>query len=559
MPLDIAINVNDRRIRYAPGAGTLTMDFDFPIFEKSHLRVTRVRGAVVSTLALDVDYTIPDADVDTEDGGTITLIPSASLAGDVYILDGNIPNERLSDYQQLGVIPARQLNDDLDLIWMRAQEMTTRLDRSIAFKNTFNGTPGEIDDVAIAAGAMIRRNAANTGWEFFTSFGSVGAVTLPLSIANGGTGQDTAPLAWDAIKQMADQATVNAGSDDSKAFSPLKLWTAPMRGGWKNIFGANGGAEVWQRGTSIAVAASSVVYTLDRVYLVTNANQASTVSQQPGLVDGSRFSARVQRNAGQTGIGEMVQGFPLDTDEVVSLRGRKISMRLALRAGANWSPASGALTISLHVGPGVASKRPIGGYASETQIFTTTVNLTPGGAVVVATVVSAGTVPNNATQADLVFRWTPVGTAGAADYFEWDDLDGRRDEPVIDQFERRPFEDELRACMRHFYKTFEYDVAPAQNTGLLNGALIYSVNRAGVASNTMYLKHPVPMRVAPTMTTYNPQAANANWRNTSLPADSGGNATFYQTRDACGISNPQVAGDALGNTIRMHAAWDAGI
>src|SRR6266705_4303419 len=67
----------------------------------------------------------------------------------------------------------------------------------------------------------------------------------------------------------------------------------------RNIIGRNGGMEVWQRGTSISVLASTTVYTLDGWYCWTNANQACTVSRVTGLTSNSRFAAKFQRNSGQ--------------------------------------------------------------------------------------------------------------------------------------------------------------------------------------------------------------------------------------------------------------------
>ncbi|MGB8276300.1 MAG: hypothetical protein WCF16_13635, partial [Alphaproteobacteria bacterium] len=68
---------------------------------------------------------------------------------------------------------------------------------------------------------------------------------------------------------------------------------------------------------------------------------------------------------------------------------------------------------------------------------------------------------------------------------------------------------------------------------------------------------PVTMLKTPTVTTYNPSATNANWRNTTGAAEVG--AT---TADGCtaSVMLTTSAGAGAGNNIlRIHAAADAEI
>jgi len=138
----------------------------------------------------------------------------------------------------------------------------------------------------------------------------------------------------------------------------------------RNIVGRNGGLEVWQRlvgaGTTIALGASTTAYTADGWYLLTNANQASTVTKVAGLVSQSRAAAKVQRNSAQTGVGVMSFAFPLDSDELFKMRGQQVIISFTAQPGANWSPANGTLTYQLEFGtganpartPGVAGSMP---------------------------------------------------------------------------------------------------------------------------------------------------------------------------------------------------------
>src|SRR5207302_1314184 len=133
-----------------------------------------------------------------------------------------------------------------------------------------------------------------------------------------------------------------------------------------NMCGRNGGLEVWQRGTSVSVAASTTAYTADGWYLKTGANQACTVSRQTGLTGNSIYCARVQRNSGQTGTGVLTFGFPLDTDECIKAVSQKLVLQFTVAFGANWSPSSGTLTYNVYFGTATPTKQT-NGYSGQTN------------------------------------------------------------------------------------------------------------------------------------------------------------------------------------------------
>lgn len=68
----------------------------------------------------------------------------------------------------------------------------------------------------------------------------------------------------------------------------------------------------------------------------------------------------------------------------------------------------------------------------------------------------------------------------------------------------------LASCVRYYWKSFPEATTPAQNTGSSTGAL----NAAGEVANGLMaasVLFAVPMIKVPTVTTFNPSAANANW------------------------------------------------
>lgn len=378
--------------------------------------------------------------------------------------------------------------------------------------------------------------------------------TLPQAL--GGTGGTDATKAITAAR-LADRLPVSSTALQrlqQSATAGLLEYTGSD--GFKNLVGRNGGLEVWQRGAggsaSIAVSASATAYTADGWALATGANEASTVSQQAGLVSGSRFCARVQRNNAQTGTTAMTFEFPLDTDEIVFMQGKVVSLSLVLRSGANWSPTSGNLTIALYTGTGSAAKRAAGAYTGEatpisvTQaISTTATRYGPGNASFTSAALGA-----SITQASIVITWTPTGTAGAADYFEIDDVQ-LEISPVATAFERRPFEAELRACQTHYEKSYDYATAPATST--TNGSGAFTSYSTG-SFEWITQRYMVRKRAVPTVTVYSTTGASGNVRNITGAADvaasvvSGGETGF-------GIS----ANLTTANNNRWHFVADAGI
>jgi hypothetical protein len=113
-------------------------------------------------------------------------------------------------------------------------------------------------------------------------------------------------------------------------------------------------------------------------------------------------------------------------------------------------------------------------------------------------------------------------------------------------------------CLAYYLKTFGQTIAPAQAAGNA-GALSYLVQIASTTVGNLFdWRFPRPMIQTPTMTTYNPGAANTKWRNATAAGDSGTPTVGQLLSDAqCDFYNPQVAGDATGQIVAIHATANA--
>jgi hypothetical protein len=177
----------------------------------------------------------------------------------------------------------------------------------------------------------------------------------------------------------------------------------------------NAGFELAQAGTSFAIAATTDTWTIDR-YKTRRASTGMTVSRQTGF-NGHRFCARVQRNNATTGTSGcgIIQQIPSTT--VSKLAGRKVIFSTDFRTGANFSAASALLTIYIGTATDEAFDMaslafPTGG-ANSGFILTAVPNTT--GSRLSS---SAYTIPSTALSLAWRISFTPVGTAGAADYFD---------------------------------------------------------------------------------------------------------------------------------------------
>jgi hypothetical protein len=117
---------------------------------------------------------------------------------------------------------------------------------------------------------------------------------------------------------------------------------------------------------------------------------------------------------------------------------------------------------------------------------------------------------------------------------------------------------ELNRCYRFYQKTFPLNTAPAQSGGV-SGALRGGVVIAGAVatSSIMQWRFPVPFRATPTLTFFNPSAANAFVRNVPAATDASVTAAANTTQECTDINCTGAAGWTVGQEIKVHATADA--
>jgi hypothetical protein len=249
----------------------------------------------------------------------------------------------------------------------------------------------------------------------------------------------------------------------------------------------NGGLDIWQRGTSISLAATAPAYTADRWYASNSANQALTVSRQATgdttNLPNIQYALRFQRNSGQTGTSDLYLFNNFESVNSIPYAGKQVTLSFYARKGANYTAASNILNVFINTGKGT-DQAPFS-YTTPVSVASTNATLTTTWQRFTAT----GTIASDVTQLEVAVKYTPVGTASTNDYYE---ITGVQIElgATATSFSRAQgtIQGELAACQRYYWR-----VTPVQNETIYGTAIATSSSGAQVAVN-----NPVPMRVQPT-------------------------------------------------------------
>lgn len=273
-------------------------------------------------------------------------------------------------------------------------------------------------------------------------------------------------------------------------------------GGWRNgLVGGDFGTNLWQRGTTSASITTALAYTADRWWGLSGTGTAFTVIKETAAADitaGYAASARVQRTASQTGVLPVCVGQVLMSANSTKYQGKTVEFSFHALAGANFSPAPDQVTATIAYGTGSdesAANFSTGSWTGYTiaKASIITLSSTWGRYSAVAAI------PATATQVGVKLCYTPVGTAGANDWFEFTgaQLDVNPGAVAFDgsdlnaassiaSFERRPATVEAGMQYAYFWRLNE----PASGA-----AIAGSCQAVGATSNICNVFTPVPMRL----------------------------------------------------------------
>lgn len=261
----------------------------------------------------------------------------------------------------------------------------------------------------------------------------------------------------------------------------------------------NGALTIWQRGTSAAINSN---YLADRMFTFRQTGSAgSTVSQQPitsWTINNTppKYCLRLQRDSGNsvTTAIECIQAF--ETINSLSLAGKRVTFSFYARAGANFSGTH----VRFYVGTGTGiDQGVVAAWNGGATPLNTTDTITTSWKRFSVT----GLIPTGTTQIRWDINYTPIGTAGAADYIEIAQI--MLNEGVV----AAPFQAaganlaaEIIMCQRYYSKSFYIDQTPTANSANWLYRLVGVQNVASGQLMEATQMFAVEMRANPVVTLY---------------------------------------------------------
>ena len=255
----------------------------------------------------------------------------------------------------------------------------------------------------------------------------------------------------------------------------------------------NSAMQIFQRGTTSASITTAATYTADRWALVSGASTAMVVSRQATgdttNLPFIQYCSRVQRTVGETGVSAIYFAQSIESTNSIPFVNKTVTLSFYARKGADYSSATSILNAVLQTGTGTDQNILSGGLTGAVNAISQNATLTTTWQRFSYT----GTIGATATQLAMFFSFTPVGTAGAADYFE---LTGVQIDIGSVALPFRTYagtiQGELAACQR-YYESFT-------NNGAAAGEYIAAgYARSTSEARTQYF-YKVQKRVNPTVT-----------------------------------------------------------
>jgi len=363
-----------------------------------------------------------------------------------------------------------------------------------------------------------------------------------------GSGVGTTAMTLDSSQNATFAGTVgatgNVSTSGAYAFADSTTQNTAASGfGFKNRF-INGAMILDQRNEGASktfTAAAALAYSVDRWYgYCTGAN---VTGQQ---IAGTSPNADVYRFTGAASVTKIGFAQRIEALNSQDLAGNTASLSVDL--------ANSVLTTVTWTAWYANTTDTFGTLASPTRTqistgtFTVTSTLTRYSTQI--------TIPSAATTGIEVEFSVGAQTSGT-----WTIGNAQLEKgPTATAFDYRPNAYNLMLCQRYYEKSFQQGTAPAQNIGVSNSAIrvpqLIGASTAQAGVFTLFYK--VIKRVSPSVTFYNPLAANAQARNLTVSVDCSSTALVAASGDSVFyFSFTSGAGTAANNVIIVNYAADS--
>jgi hypothetical protein len=289
----------------------------------------------------------------------------------------------------------------------------------------------------------------------------------------------------------------------------------------------NSAAQIWQRGTS--VTGSTTAFCADR-WQAYRSTTGSTFSRQvtgdTTNLPNIQYAIRAQRNSGDTATNDLNITQNIETANSIPFAGKTVTVSFYARKGANFSSSTSSIFTQVFTGTGT-DQNVYSGYTGQAVPNNTSATLTTTWQRFTTTFAIAAT----ATEISILFGYNPVGTAGAADYFE---LTGVQMDIGSVALPFRTYagtiQGELAACQRYYW------LLGSGSSNVLGTGFYQSGSRIHCP-----VLFPNTMRTAPTLVS----TSGTNYYNMQTVSDDNFNSltiSVASTQTAYLFNNSEVSG-----------------
>jgi hypothetical protein len=419
-----------------------------------------------------------------------------------------------------------------------------------------------------------------------------GDVENTLPVGNGGTGVAT----LDAYRLLAGGTAVDNPIQQvsgvgtlgqhlaSQGSGALPVWTDPAYFG--NLI-INGGfrfsARTGQATATISDTAART-YGFDR-WAITNQNASvSQTLNQTHITPETGLTARHYAGYQKiTNTGKIVVSQAVESQTFLHTRGQTVRLQLKLKASSAKTMRVVLLQLTssgtVDVIPGYASGAPSGTFISAFGANSTDPTFGTNLSKITPSTADNSTIANDGLTCSVTTAWQRFGGTfvvpsdclnlmvvvftdsqftATTDTFYLSEVDLHLGTHY--QLWQEPnYSFEHLTCQRYYTKSFGLAVLPAQNAGL-STAVIGTVSVAGAsAGQPIVTRYAALMRVAPTLTFYNPSNADAFVRNTTRSTNATATAGANGNATGTDITFTGIAAWTVGDIVRVHYSGEAEI
>ena len=216
----MTISSTTNRVNYTGNGVTTAFAFPYKFLANADLKV--YQEGTLKTIT--THYTVTGAGDDA--GGTVTFLVAPANLDDVVIIRDPAILQGL-DLVENDNLPAESLENSFDLITMVAQRLDDRISRAFVLNDADVSGP-DLTIPSPVADEIIGWNSAGDALESKT-VALLGAVSIPVSIAQGGTGSATAADARSALGVVIGTDVQSYDANTAKT-NATQTFSTPQRG-----------------------------------------------------------------------------------------------------------------------------------------------------------------------------------------------------------------------------------------------------------------------------------------------------------------------------------------